>query len=123
MTTIRVGLDRFACLWRFPGRPAALAGFCPVKEDEMRNLSRSAFVLVVTVALVSALPAQAAPAHRAPATPASQSLSARLGSAWTELIHFFAATTGQPAQGKGLSADGGSCIDPNGCAQAQLFRH
>ncbi len=89
----------------------------------MKNLSRSAFVLAAAVALLSALPAQAAPVHRAPATPASQSLSARLGSAWTELLHFFAATTGQAAQGKGLSTDGGSCIDPNGCAQAQLFRH
>jgi hypothetical protein len=89
----------------------------------MRNLSRSAFVLAAAVALLSALPAQAAPAHRSPVTPASQSLSARLGSAWTELIHLFAPTAGQPTQGKGLAADGGSCIDPNGCAQAQFFRH
>ena len=89
----------------------------------MKNLSRSAFVLAAAVALLSALPAQAAPAHRAPVTPASQSLSARLGSAWTAWIHLFAPTTGQPTSGKGLSADGGSCIDPNGCAQAQLVRH
>ena len=90
----------------------------------MKNLSRTAVALAFTVALVSALPAHAAAPHRAHATPTSSSLAARLGSAWTELTRFFAAATGQPAQGKGLSTDGGSCIDPNGgCTQAQLFRH
>jgi hypothetical protein len=98
-----------------------LAGFRPVKEDEMKYLSRTTVVLVFAVAL-SALPAHAAPSQRAHAAPTPQSVAARLSSAWTQLTHLFAATTGTTG-GKGLSTDGGSCIDPNGCAQAQLFRH
>ena len=88
----------------------------------MNYLSRRAVVLAFAVALLSA-PVHAAPTHRTPAAPASQSLAARLGSAWTELTHFFAATIGQPTNGKGTATDGGSCVDPNGCGQAQLLRH
>ena len=87
----------------------------------MKYLSRRAVVLAFAVALLSA-PVHAASTQRTHAAPASQSLAARLGAAWTELTHFFAATIGQPASGKGLATDGGSCIDPNGCGQAQLLR-
>ena len=89
----------------------------------MKTLSRAAVVLAFAVALLCALPAQAAPIHRTHATPVRNSLAARLGSAWTELTRFFAAATAQPATGRSLSTDGGSCIDPNGgCTTAQLFR-
>ena len=88
----------------------------------MRTLSRAAVVLVFAAALLFALPAHAAARHRASAPPTAPSAAARLSAAWTELTRFFASATGQPTQGKGLSTDGGSCIDPNGCSQVQLVR-
>jgi hypothetical protein len=107
-------------VWRIPGRPAVLAGFRPVKEDEMKYLSRSAVVLVFAVALFSALPAHAAPppARRAHTAPASLSVAAQLSAAWTRLTHFFAAVTVSPPQG--TTIDGGSCIDPNGLGQVLI---
>jgi hypothetical protein len=108
------------------GPPGRVGQVSSRQEDEMRYLLRSAVVLVFVASLLSALPAQAAPAapaNRAHAAPPAQSLAARLGTLWTQLTHLFAPTTGQAGQGKGLAAEGGSCIDPNGCTPlAQLLR-
>jgi len=93
----------------------------------MRSLFRTTTVaFVFAAALLLALPAHAAPVHRTHATPPAASLAAGWSALWTGLTHLLAPVVSPPAgDHKGLSAEGGSCIDPNGgcSAPAQLFRH
>ena len=92
----------------------------------MKNLSRTAVVLVCLAALLLALPVQAAapksPQRTLASHPDATSLQ-WLNASWKNLLSFLTLTPLRPSganpaagdQGRGGTGQGGSCIDPDGC--------